>query len=142
MRSLCQQPSGPQGRLPVPVRADGEDAVAAIEREMPGEPGLIAAKRRPRDDVPQVTVPFRDRVGHLASFGRPVNRGLAPDAMTSLARGGRSAGFRVVHSPTKTNRLHVSVFPPPTTGEPAEWDDELQVGSTHASLKSRRTDKT
>jgi hypothetical protein len=28
--------------------------------------------------------------------------------------------------PTKTNRLHVSVFPPLTAaGEPAEWDDKL-----------------
>ena len=38
----------------------------------------------------------------------------------------RAVGFRVVHSPTKTNRLHVSVFPPLTeAGEPAEWDDQL-----------------
>jgi hypothetical protein len=38
----------------------------------------------------------------------------------------RAAGFLVVHSPTKSNRLHVSVFPPRTEGgEPAEWDDEV-----------------
>lgn len=38
----------------------------------------------------------------------------------------RAAGFRVVHSPTKSNRLHVSIYPPLTeTGEPAAWDDQL-----------------
>ncbi|MDT5023913.1 MAG: hypothetical protein QOE61_339 [Micromonosporaceae bacterium] len=37
----------------------------------------------------------------------------------------RSQGFIVVHSPTKTNRLHVSVHPPTAGGEPAEWDDKL-----------------
>ena len=38
----------------------------------------------------------------------------------------RAAGFRVVHSPTKSNRLHVSVFPPRTEGgECAEWGDEV-----------------
>ncbi len=38
----------------------------------------------------------------------------------------RQAGFQVVHSPSRYNRLHVSVFAP--TREPggeAEWDDEL-----------------
>jgi hypothetical protein len=40
----------------------------------------------------------------------------------------RRAGFQVVHSPSKANRLHVSVFPPVlATGERAEWDDELAV---------------
>jgi hypothetical protein len=38
----------------------------------------------------------------------------------------REAGFRVVHSPTKSNRLHVSVYPPLIeSGESAEWGDEL-----------------
>ncbi len=40
----------------------------------------------------------------------------------------RGAGFRVVHSPTKANRLHVSVFPPSReSGEQAEWDDALAM---------------
>ena len=45
--------------------------------------------------------------------------------MTTVGRL-RKASFRVVHSPTKTNRLHVSIYPPLTeAGEPAEWDDEM-----------------
>lgn len=57
-----------------------------------------------------------------------VTRYLSPAALARTTTAGRlrAAGFRVVHSPTKTNRLHVSVFPPATgSGEPAEWDDEL-----------------
>lgn len=57
-----------------------------------------------------------------------VTRYLSPAALARTTTAGRlrAAGFRVVHSPTKTNRLHVSVFPPATGGgEPAERDDEL-----------------
>jgi hypothetical protein len=57
-----------------------------------------------------------------------VTRYFAPDAISRVTTVGRlrAVGFRVVHSPTKTNRLHVSVYPPLTeAGEGAEWDDEL-----------------
>jgi hypothetical protein len=57
-----------------------------------------------------------------------VTRYLAAGAMTRVTTAGRlrESGFRVIHSPTKTNRLHVSVFPPVTTaGEPAEWGGQL-----------------
>lgn len=57
-----------------------------------------------------------------------VTRYLAPGALSRVTTAGRlrEAGFRVVHSPTKTNRLHVSVYPPLTeAGEPAEWDDKM-----------------
>lgn len=53
---------------------------------------------------------------------------LTPQAMTRITTVGalRRAGFVVVHSPSKTNRLHVSVFPPPlATGDQSEWDDQL-----------------
>jgi hypothetical protein len=53
---------------------------------------------------------------------------LSLHAMTRVTSVGvlRLAGFLVVHSPSKTNRLHVSVFPPALpTGDQAEWDDEL-----------------
>lgn len=53
---------------------------------------------------------------------------LSPHARTRVTTVGalRRAGFVVVHSPSKTNRLHVSVFPPTlATGDQAEWDDEL-----------------
>jgi hypothetical protein len=53
---------------------------------------------------------------------------LAVAAMRRVTTVGRlrRAGFRVVHSPTKRNRLHISVYPPiMTTGEHVEWDDEL-----------------
>jgi hypothetical protein len=56
-----------------------------------------------------------------------VTRYLAPTAVARVTSAGRlrAAGFRVIHSPTKTNRLHVSIYPPlTTTGEPAEWDSE------------------
>jgi hypothetical protein len=57
-----------------------------------------------------------------------VTRYFALGAMSRVTTAGRlrAADFRVVHSPTKSNRLHVSVFPPLTeAGEPAEWSDEL-----------------
>jgi hypothetical protein len=53
---------------------------------------------------------------------------LSPYAVTRVTSVGllRCAGFVVVHSPSKTNRLHVSVFPSALpTGDQAEWDDEL-----------------
>lgn len=38
----------------------------------------------------------------------------------------RERNFRVVHSPTRGNPLHVSAFPPDVTpGEPAEWDEAM-----------------
>jgi hypothetical protein len=38
----------------------------------------------------------------------------------------REAGFRVVHSPTKANRLHVSVYPPTDSEEQeTDWGVEL-----------------
>lgn len=38
----------------------------------------------------------------------------------------RNRDFRVVHSPTRGNPLHVSVFPPDLAeGEPAEWDMKM-----------------
>lgn len=48
---------------------------------------------------------------------------LAPWAARRVTTAGalRAAGFRVVHSPTKTNRLHVSVYGP----EQVEWDVDL-----------------
>jgi hypothetical protein len=57
-----------------------------------------------------------------------VTRYLTPGAITRVTTVERlqAAGFRVVHSPSKTNRLHVSVFPPVTAaGQPVEWDDKL-----------------
>jgi hypothetical protein len=57
-----------------------------------------------------------------------VTKYLTPYAMTRATTVGalRGAGFAVVHSPTRGNRLHVSVYPPLlATGERAEWDDEL-----------------
>jgi hypothetical protein len=57
-----------------------------------------------------------------------VTRYLAPAAVARVTTAGRlrTAGFRVVHSPTKTNRLHVSVFPPlSAAGGSGEWDDEM-----------------
>jgi hypothetical protein len=37
----------------------------------------------------------------------------------------RAQGFVVLHSPTKGNPLHVSVFPPGGPQEPIEWEDTL-----------------
>lgn len=57
-----------------------------------------------------------------------VTRSFAYGAVTRVTTAGRlrAASFRVVHSPTKSNRLHVSIYPPLTeAGEPAAWDDEL-----------------
>lgn len=52
-----------------------------------------------------------------------VTKHLAPGAtvrVTSVAELA-AAGFRVAHSPTRGNPLHVSVFPPAH----ADWDDDL-----------------
>lgn len=57
-----------------------------------------------------------------------VRRFLAPGSATRVTtvRQLRAAGFRVVHSPTKANRLHVSVYPPlATPEEAAEWDGRM-----------------
>lgn len=57
-----------------------------------------------------------------------VTRHLVPGAVIRVTTAARlrEAGFRVLHSPTKGNRLHVSVHPPLTeAGEPADWGDEL-----------------
>jgi hypothetical protein len=57
-----------------------------------------------------------------------VTRYLSPGAIRRVTTVGRLrvVGFRVVHSPTKTNRLHVSVYPSLTeAGESAEWDGDL-----------------
>jgi hypothetical protein len=39
----------------------------------------------------------------------------------------RTAGFTVVHSPTRGNPLHVSVFPPSEAYGPTEWDSTMAV---------------
>jgi hypothetical protein len=55
---------------------------------------------------------------------------LTPNAVSRVTAVGRlkAEGFRVIHSPTKRNRLHVSVYPPLTaTGEAAVWDDGMAV---------------
>lgn len=57
-----------------------------------------------------------------------VTRSFALGAIRRVTTVGRlrAAGFLVVHSPTKSNRLHVSVFPPRAEGgESAEWGDEV-----------------
>lgn len=37
----------------------------------------------------------------------------------------RAAGFRVTHSPTRGNPLHVSVFPPSGPHGPGDWDEGM-----------------
>lgn len=57
-----------------------------------------------------------------------VTKIIQPDADRRVTTVGllRQARFRVEHSPTRGNPLHVSVYPPnDETGEPAEWADEL-----------------
>jgi hypothetical protein len=57
-----------------------------------------------------------------------VTRTINPWRMVRITTVGRlrRAGFTVVHSPTKANRLHVSVYPPILGGgDFADWDDDL-----------------
>ncbi|MCL2586288.1 MAG: hypothetical protein FWE35_27970 [Streptosporangiales bacterium] len=59
-----------------------------------------------------------------------VTRYIAPGAIARVTAAGRlrEEGFTVVHSPTKTNRLHVSVYPPLTSaGEYADWGDQVAI---------------
>ena len=53
---------------------------------------------------------------------------LTPTARVRVTTVGRLRveRFVVVHSPTKRNRLHVSVYPPfKESGEPEDWDDDV-----------------
>jgi hypothetical protein len=57
-----------------------------------------------------------------------VTRTIAPwaDSRTTTAVRLRNGDFRVVHSPTRGNPLHVSVFPPDLSeDEPTEWDQAM-----------------
>ncbi|MFJ5936690.1 hypothetical protein [Streptomyces sp. NPDC093071] len=48
------------------------------------------------------------------------------DRRVTTAEQLRARNFRVVHSPTRGNPLHVSVFPPDQApDEPADWDDAM-----------------
>ena len=76
-----------------------------------------------------------------------VTKYLTPSAMTRVTTVGalRRAGFVVVHSPTKGNRLHVSVFPPSLeSGDRVEWDDELakRFNACFTESSEREMDKT
>jgi hypothetical protein len=58
-----------------------------------------------------------------------VTKHLAPGAVRRVARVGhlRRAGFVVIHSPTRGNPLHVSVYAPrdEKSGEHIEWDHDV-----------------
>jgi len=57
-----------------------------------------------------------------------VTKIVQPGAVRRVTTAGRlrACNFTVVHSPTKGNRLHVSVFPPEDVpGEPAVWDEAM-----------------
>lgn len=56
-----------------------------------------------------------------------VAKWLSPWAIRRVTTVGhlRAVGFHVVHSPTKTNRLHVSVYASSDPAGLTEWDDEL-----------------
>lgn len=83
---------------------------------------------RLRDDIGETEISMI--LGKVDAFAAAilVTRYFAPGAIRRLTTVGalRAVGFRVVHSPTKSNRLHVSIYSPLTeAGEPTEWDDEL-----------------
>ena len=70
-----------------------------------------------------------------------VTKHLAPGATTRVTTVGslRDKKFRVTHSPTRGNPLHVSVFPPSEeSGEPLEWGDDL-AGEFNACFTVGRT---
>src|SRR5580704_10361899 len=79
----------------------------------------LAENRTPQD------LPDDLRLGEVdaSAASKLVLKYLTPWAARRVTTVGtlRAAGFRVVHSPTKTNRLHVSVYGP----EQAEWDSDL-----------------
>jgi hypothetical protein len=73
-----------------------------------------------------------------------VTRILAPGAIRRVTTAGRlrAAGFLVVHSPTKSNRLHVSVYPPPTAaGERADWGGRLAERFNACFTEVKETDE-
>lgn len=76
-----------------------------------------------------------------------VTKYLTPSAMTRATTVGalRRVGFVVVHSPTRGNRLHVSVFPPSLeSGDLIEWDDEVakRFNACFTESSDREMDKT
>jgi hypothetical protein len=110
----------------------------AEPQELPGETKLTQYGEKP-----PVGEGFRDRLrvdigetemsmilGEVdaAAASMLVAKHLVPGAITRTTTVARleEAGFRVIHSPTRGNPLHVSVFPPraEASGD-AEWGDNL-----------------
>ena len=76
------------------------------------------------DQRPELIVEVRNASAAAVLVTRSLAAGAAR-RVTTIGRL-RAAGFRVVHSATKANRLHVSVYRPLTeAGEPAAWEGEL-----------------
>lgn len=116
---------------------------------MPGGKGSAAEVQQLRDDVELTQYGedgegFRNRlrvsIGETEMsliIGRQskmacallVTKAAPPWAMARYTTAGalRAAGFQVVHSPTRGNPLHVSVFPPTGPHGPAEWDDSMAM---------------
>jgi hypothetical protein len=69
-----------------------------------------------------------------------VTRYISPAACRRVTTVGRlrRKGFRVVHSPTKANRLHVSVSPPDSESGDNEWGDAL-AARFNACFTERRS---
>lgn len=105
------------------VEIDDDVWLSQYGEEPPGE----ACRNRPREDEGETEVSMIYGRVDADQASLLVRKFLAPFRDVRHVRAGtlRRAGFRVTHSPTSKNQLHVSVHPPAEQGTDVEWDDAV-----------------
>lgn len=109
------------GRKP-PYEIPNESTLTQYGERPPGGEGFRSALR-PETGETEMSLIIGEVSAEQASL--LVTKMVQPFADRRLTTAGRlrECDFRVVHSPTRGNPLHVSVFPPEIApDEPAEWD--------------------
>lgn len=112
------------GRKP-PYEIPDESTLTQYGEKPPMGEGF-RSKLRPEIGETEMSLIFGEVNHQQASL--LVTKMMQPCADRRLTTAGRlrARNFRVVHSPTRGNPLHVSVFPPEIAqGEPAEWGDTM-----------------
>jgi hypothetical protein len=124
------EPTGPRGRHAQPldprVRKDPVSLDDDTWLTQYGEDGQFTDRLREHNGETEVSLIFGALDADAAALF--IAKYLTPFRCVRHTQAGwlRGQGFRVVHSPSKSNRLHVSVYPPEADdGDPAEWDERL-----------------
>lgn len=91
-----------------------------------GESGLFRDRLRPEIGETEISMILGEVDATAASVLVTKSIQRAADQRVTTVGRLQQASFRVVHSPTHGNPLHVSVFPPSDgSGQAADWGDEL-----------------